>query len=110
MTEGYEIMSNKPIGPSAHGAIDYGFVTLQALAPSLFGLKGSARILCYAFAGTQGLLNAFTDHPLGLRCLVPFRVHGELEIPFVPALIVLPLVTGALKKCNARRYFFSFSV
>lgn len=102
------MMNYKPIGPKAHGAIDYGFVAMNALAPTLFNLKGAARTLCYAFAGTQGLLNAFTDHPLGLRRLVPLRVHGELETPFVPSLLVLPWVTGALRQRNARRYFLSF--
>lgn len=101
-------MSDKPIGPTAHGAIDYGFVTLQTLAPSLFGLQGAARVLCYTFAGTQGVLNALTDHPLGLKRVIPLRVHGELETPFVPALLVLPWLTGALKQRNARRYFLSF--
>lgn len=101
-------MPYQPIGPTAHGAIDYGFVTLQALAPRLFQLQGSARTLCYAFAGAQGVLNALTDHPLGLKRVVPLRVHGQLETPFVPALLVLPWVTGALQQRNARRYFFSF--
>ncbi|WP_181306268.1 hypothetical protein [Rufibacter sp. XAAS-G3-1] len=101
-------MNTKPIGPTTHGAIDYGFVTLQALAPTLFHLKGSARTLCYAFAGTQGLINTFTDHPLGLKPFIPLRVHGQLETPFVPALVVLPWLTGALKQRNARRFFFSF--
>lgn len=102
------MMSYKPIGPKAHGAIDYGFMTLNALAPSLLGLKGTARTLCYAFAGGQGLLNAFTDHPLGVKRLVPFRVHGQLETPYVPALLVLPWITGAFRQRNARRYFLSF--
>jgi hypothetical protein len=101
-------MSNKPIGPKMHGAIDYGFVTLQALAPSLFGLKGAARTLCYSFALSQGLINTFTDHPLGLKPIIPFHVHGQLETPFVPALIVLPWITGTLKESKARTYFFSF--
>ncbi len=100
--------NTKIISPTAHGAIDYGFVTLQALAPSLFGLKGSARTLCYTFAGAQGFINTFTDHPLGLKPLIPFKVHGDLETPFVPALLLLPWLTGALKQPNARAYFFSF--
>jgi len=101
-------MNSKLIGPTAHGTIDYGFVTLQALAPSLFGLKGTARLLCYAFAGTQGVINALTDHPLGIKRVLPLRVHGKLETPFVPALLVLPWLTGALEQRNARRYFLSF--
>jgi hypothetical protein len=101
-------MNRKPIGPAAHGAIDYGFVTLQTLAPTLFRLKGSARALCYAFAATQGLINTFSDHPLAAKRLIPFRLHGQLETPFVPALLVLPWATGAFRQPNARRYFLSF--
>ncbi len=101
-------MNRKPIGPTAHGAIDYGFVTMQVLAPRLFGLPGPTRVLCYAFAASQGLLNVLTDHSLGLVRVVPLRVHGQLETPFVPALLLLPWATGALKQQNARRYFLSF--
>jgi len=101
-------MNAKPIGPKAHGFIDYGFVTLQALAPILFGLKGPAKTLCYSFAAAQGLLNAFTDQPWALKRVVPFRVHGQLETPFVPALLVLPWLRGALKQPRAQHYFVSF--
>jgi hypothetical protein len=70
-----------PIGPRLHGAIDYGFVALQALAPTLFNLRGSAKTLCYAFAGNQAVLNALTNQPYAVKKLVPFRVHGQLETP-----------------------------
>jgi hypothetical protein len=103
-------MNRKPIGPTAHGAIDYGFVTTQLLAPTFFSLTGPARILCYTFAALQGLLNALTDHPLGLKRVVPLRIHGQLETPFVPSLLLLPWATGALKQQNARRYFVTFFV
>ena len=101
-------MIPKPIGPKAHGAIDYGFAAMNSLAPSLFGLQGAARTLCYAFAASQGVLNALTDHPLGLKKLVPLRVHGQLETPYVPALLLLPWATGALKDRKARLYFALF--
>lgn len=101
-------MITKPIGPTAHGAIDYGFATLNALAPTLFNLKGAARSICYAFAGTQGLLNTITDHPLAVKRLVPFRLHGQLETPYVPSLLLVPWAAGALKKRKARLYFFAF--
>lgn len=101
-------MNRKPIGPKLHGAIDYGFFSIQTLAPGLFGLKGTARTLSYAFGVSQGILNLFTNQPLALKKIVPFRVHGQLETPFVPALILLPWLTGALKQRNARRYFISF--
>lgn len=101
-------MNRKPIGPTAHGAIDYAFATMNMLAPTLFGLTGAARACCYGFAVSQGVLNALTDHPIGLAKVVPLRVHGELETPFVPAILLLPWATGALRQKNARLYFFSF--
>jgi hypothetical protein len=101
-------MNATPIGPKAHGAIDYGFVTLQALAPTLFGLRGSARALCYAFAATQGVLNVLTDQPLAWKRIILFRAHGQAETPFVPSLLLLPWALGAFEQENARRYFTAF--
>jgi hypothetical protein len=101
-------MAKKPIGPAAHGAVDYLFAALNTLAPRLFGLTGPARAICYGFAASQGVLNALTDHPLGVRKLVPLRIHGELETPYVPAILLLPWATGALEQRNARYYFAGF--
>ena len=101
-------MSRKIFGPKAHCAIDYGFVATLALAPSLFQLTGTARSLCYLFGSAAGVLTALTDQPLALRRVVPFRVHGQVDTPFVPTLLVLPWATGALKQRNARLFFFSF--
>ena len=66
-------MYRKPIGPTAHGVIDYAFATLNTLAPTLFGLTGPAKAISYSFAATQGTLNALTDTVLpATRPLPPF--------------------------------------
>lgn len=100
-------MNQKPIGPKLHGALDYGLSALQIAVPTLLKLNKKARTVSYAFAGTQGLINTFTDHSLGVKPLIPFKLHGQLEAPFIPALLVLPWATGALKKPKARIYFFA---
>lgn len=97
----------KPISPRAHGAIDYGFLAANLLAPSILGLKGSARTLSYLFGGTQGALNALTDHPLALKRLVPFRTHGTVELSSGPLFVLLPWLTGALQVPRARNYFLA---
>lgn len=102
-------MNKKPFGPGTHAAIDYGFVATLLLAPDLFKLRGAARTLCYAFGGAAGVLTALTDQPLALKRVVPFRVHGQIDTPFVPTLLLLPWATGALEARNARRFFLSFS-
>jgi hypothetical protein len=101
-------MYRKPIGPTAHGVIDFAFATLNRLAPTIFGLKGSARAICYGFAATQGILNTLTDTPLGVKKVVPLRMHGKLETPYVPAILLLPWIAGAFQQRNARLYFGAF--
>ena len=102
-------MAKKPFGPKAHCTIDYGFVATLFSAPSLFGLKGAARTHCYLFGGAAGVLTALTNQPFAWRRVVPFRVHGQVDTPFVPTLLFLPWATGAFKQRNARRFFFAFT-
>lgn len=101
-------MYKRPIGPTAHGAVDYAFAAMNTMAPALFGLTVPAKAICYGFAASQGLLNALTDHPLAVKKVVPLRVHGEVETPYLPAILALPWITGALKQRNARMYFGAF--
>ena len=75
-------MYRKPIGPTAHGVIDYAFATLNTLAPTLFGLTGPAKAICHNFAATQGTLNALTDTVLpATRPLPPFLPQTPLPGP-----------------------------
>lgn len=101
-------MKIKLYGPTTHCAIDYGFVATLLSAPTLFGLKGAARTLCYVFGVAAGGLTALTDQPLSLKRVIPARVHGQVDTPFVPTLLLLPYLTGALKQRNARLFFFAF--
>ena len=103
------IAAKKPFGAKAHYTVDYGFVAILLSAPTLFNLKGAARVLCYLFGGAAGLLTALTNQPFAWKRVVPFRVHGQVDTPFVPTLLVLPWATGVLKERNARRFFFSFT-
>ena len=36
-------------------------------------------------------------------------MHGQVGTPFVPTLLLLPWVTGALKQRNAYRFFSCFA-
>lgn len=98
----------KPIGPTAHVALDYGFTAAEFLAPTVFHLHGAARKLCFILGAMRGAINALTDHPSGVKRVIPFQVHGKLETPFLPAVSVLPRVTGVLGERNARRFFIPY--
>jgi len=101
-------MNRKPISPDTHVLLDYGFAAVQALAPAVLGLRGVDQKLCHGFAAAVGLVNGLTDNRFGLKPLIPLRIHGKIEAPFVPALVVLPWLAGSLKRPLARKFFMLY--
>ena len=92
----------QPIKATGHGVIDYGLVALMAAGPALAGLDRRARAVSWGFAGIVGAINALTDHPVGLRRVIPLRIHGWLDLAAVPAFVGLPIATGAVADRRAR--------
>lgn len=70
----------KPISTRAHGVLDYLTVALFALAPTLFDLSGTAATLAYALAAVHLVMTLITAFPMGVVRVVPFRVHGIVEL------------------------------
>jgi len=70
----------KPISSRAHGILDYMTVVLFALAPTLFDLTGTAATLAYALAAVHLVMTLITAFPMGVVRVVPFRVHGIVEL------------------------------
>jgi hypothetical protein len=81
----------KPISARAHGLLDYVVVVVFALAPTVLGLTGLAALLAYALAGVHLVMTLLTAFPLGVLRVIPFRVHGLVEVVVGPALVVLAL-------------------
>lgn len=102
-------MSKKPISPNAHGALDYSSVGLMLAAPRLLGLKGRASTLSLFFGLTYAVVSALTDYKLALKRVIPFRVHGLIEISSVPMILALPLMLGAWKQAKARNFFLALA-
>lgn len=100
-------MNKKPIGPKLHGALDYGVAALELAAPSLLKLNKKASTISYALAATKSIINSLTDHPLSLKPLIPFRVHGQLDAALLPAVLVAPWATKAVKQPIAKAYFIT---
>ncbi|GMA16138.1 hypothetical protein E5F05_08695 [Deinococcus metallilatus] len=92
----------KPITPRVHGVIDYAACAAMLAAPALLHLKGGARTTSAVFAASYLGVSALTDYPLGLRHLIPFPVHGKIELASVPAL----LLVAALQKGARKRVYF----
>jgi len=84
----------KPLTPQKHAIVDYVFLAANLTGPALVGASPRAKVLFASFGAVQGSLNAFTDQPLAIKRLIPFKVHGLIEKYSGPAYVALPLLLG----------------
>ncbi|HEY6881631.1 MAG TPA: hypothetical protein VI299_26575, partial [Polyangiales bacterium] len=91
--------------PRPHGVIDYAVVLVIALGPQLLGFGGLPATLCYALAGLYLGLVLLTAYPLGLFKVVPFTVHGAIELVLAPLLAVMPWLANFADNRPARMFF-----
>jgi hypothetical protein len=77
----------KLISPTFHGIIDYLFVIFLAASPILFKMDGNLATFTYALAGVHLLLTILTGFPMGLIKVIPFPLHGLIELLVALALI-----------------------
>lgn len=77
------------IDARTHGYLDYAVVAVFALAPAVLGLTGLAATLSYALAAIHLAMTLTTAFPLGVASLVPFRVHGMVEVVVGAVLVAL---------------------
>jgi hypothetical protein len=95
----------KFLDPRVHGYLDYAAVLLLALAPWLFGFGGAAATLCYVVAAAQLGMSLLTAYPLGIAKVIPFPIHGGVELVVAIGLVVAPWLFG-FDEVNAARNFF----
>ena len=95
----------KILGPRPHGVIDYLAVVLLALAPTLFGFGGIAATLCYVLAVVHLVMSLVTAYPLGVAKLVPFPIHGGVELVVAIFLVAAPWIFGFADLAAARNFF-----
>jgi len=76
----------KIISPKVHAILDYLTAVFLLAAPSLFNMESPLSTFTYALAGIHFLLTIFTSFPLGLIKVIPFRIHGLIEVVVAVAL------------------------
>lgn len=63
-----------------HGVLDIVIVILLITGPLLFGLGGSPAAIAYTLAVVHLVLTLITGFPMGRWKMVPFVVHGIIEL------------------------------
>lgn len=101
----------KVLSPAAHGILDYLTVAFFAMAPSLFDLHGTYATVCYVLAAGYLVITLLTNFPLGLMRVIPFPVHGKLELVSGLVFLASPFLFGfADDNMTARNLFMGAGV
>jgi hypothetical protein len=70
----------KILSSKVHGIIDYILVLFLATSPYLFKMESPLCIITYSLACVHFLLTILTNFEPGILKLIPFRVHGFIEL------------------------------
>ncbi|HUR00142.1 MAG TPA: SPW repeat protein [Gemmatimonadaceae bacterium] len=100
----------KPISARVHGVLDYATVAAFLNAPMVFGFHGTPAAIVYWLAGLHLLMTGFTDFPLGLFKMIPFRVHGVIDLLVGIFLLVSPWLFGFAGENAARNFFIAIAI
>jgi hypothetical protein len=89
-----------------HGFLDLVTVAVFLLAPFLFGLGGYVAAVAWGLAFVHLLMTLFTRYPLGLVKVIPFPIHGVVELVVGVVLVfAMPRLLGASLGSPARTFF-----
>ena len=100
----------KPINARVHGVLDYAAVAAFLNAPMVFGFHGTPAAIVYWLAGLHLLMTGFTDFPYGLFKMIPFRVHGVIDLLAGIFLLVSPWLFGFANDNAPRNFFLAIAV
>ena len=95
----------KILSPKAHGYLDFVVVATFLLAPSLFNFTGLPVTLSCIIAVAHLGMTLFTRFPMGLVKLIPFPVHGTLELVASIALILAPYLFSFREQSSALWFY-----
>ena len=84
-----KINDMKIISSKVHGILDYLTVIFLFAAPTLFKMEGTLCTFTYALASIHFLLTALTNFEVGIFKVIPFRIHGLIELVVSVALIAV---------------------
>ncbi len=79
----------KIISSKMHGILDYATSAFLLLSPTLFKMEGNLCTITYALGVVHLCLTILTDYEVGLIKVIPFRIHGLIEVAVSLGLAVL---------------------
>lgn len=97
------------INSTVHGFIDYMVVLFLALSPRLFHLPEFTSTFTYVLAAIHFLLTISTDFRYGVFKIIPFRIHGLIELLVSILLVGAAFYLGSRENILARNFYLVFA-
>jgi hypothetical protein len=103
-------MAMRKIPTSVHGVVDYVTAPVLIAAPDIFGMRQTspAAIAPRATGAAAAVYSTLTDYELGLRRVIPMRVHLLLDAVSGAALAAVPWLSGSAR--SGKRYWLPHAV
>jgi hypothetical protein len=98
------------ISSKIHGIIDYIVVLFLVASPSLFGLPEFTACCTYILAGIHLTLTVLTDFEVGLFKVIPFKIHGMIELIVSLTLVGFAFYLGGREGDLARNFYLGFGI
>ena len=98
------------IGALSHAIVDYVFVILLIIGPSVTGFTGRQATMAYILAATLLVLAVLTRYPLGVIRLIRFPIHGGLELAIALMILILPWLASFARGIHSRNFFVLIAV
>ncbi len=98
------------INSRIHGSIDYGVVAFLLISPMYFGLPDITAKFTYALGIIHLLLTVATNFEMGIFKIIPFKIHGTIELIVSLALIGAAFYLGNLEGNLSKYFYLSFAI
>lgn len=100
----------KILSPFVHGILDFVVVIAFAVAPTVLGFAGTPRVTCYVLAVVHAAMTLITAFPLGAIKIIPFPVHGLIELCAAVFIILAPWILGFTDGLDAKYFFVAAGI
>ena len=103
-------MAMRSIPTSVHGVVDYVTAPVLIAAPDIFRMRQAspAAIAPRATGAAAAVYSTLTDYELGLRRVIPMRVHLMLDAASGAALAAVPWLSRSAR--SGKRYWLPHAV
>lgn len=100
----------KLLNSNLHGLVDYIFVLFLWLSPTIFQLPDNTALFTYILGSIHLLVTVTTNFKFGLFKILPFKIHGWIELIVSIALIGVAFYLGTMEGNLARNFYFGIAI